>query len=769
MSEQRYDIEQARTRIARVFRYLAELHRVKTPPVVALDKYEWGLRLESLPKYPSIQRGAPFGRLRSIKEGSVLHDGNFHFKVGRPKETECPPPSVVIEQWLKPGWETPAAEPKVIESRKNKAGGKDETFDGSTERVLALDDWLEQRRQWAGAERHVQEALGVFSVLFDLWGRFARESEKYQLLLADGVLVVDGPEGRVEHPILLQKMQLSFNPRVPEFIIRESRENPYIYSALLRYLGVDGKDIHSLSDIMAANSIDPLGGDETSQFYKTLVQRLWQNGRYFDSHSEIRAPDGPYIYRQPMMLLGRSNQGLAEALDRYLDVLPTLTELPEALLRIVGIETGREAQAGEHEPGSIDLLLTKDANPEQELVIHRLEETGAVLVQGPPGTGKSHTIANLIGHLLAQKKSILVTSHASKALRIVREKVAEPLQSLCVSLFYSDEESSKQLEESITGIVNYISSTSSNRLMREIEQLSEKRAVLRQKHEELRGALLRAMSDEYRPLEALGESIAPAAAARRLVEGKGAHDWIPGPIKENAEVPLGAAELKDLYALNAKVTAEDEAMFEAGLPELEKLPAPKQFAALFDDINQLERKKLKQGAEYWLHENQSRELLDRVAEIIAAAGEILQTSDGWILECVDAGRDEQGEKESWLALADLIDDCCAKIPAREELILAHGPTVKADADLNELSRICRDILAHVEAGKRLKKISTVLKPEWQTLVDTCRVDAGAPSAREHFEAILNEIEVRQLRDGLMRRWDRQREALAAPQSADLGR
>jgi primosomal protein N' len=134
--------------------------------------------------------------------------------------------------------------------------------------------------------------------------------------------------------------------------------------------------------------------------------------------------------------------------SRYVDALPDYEELPESLLRIVGLETGREQEAGEHEPGSIDLLLTNDANPEQELVIHRLEETGAVLVllvQGPPGTGKTHTIANLVGHLLAQKKSVLVTSHTSKALRVVRDKVAKPLQSLCVSVFYGDEESSKQL------------------------------------------------------------------------------------------------------------------------------------------------------------------------------------------------------------------------------------------------------------------------------------------------------------------------------------
>ncbi len=769
MADQTYNIEEARTRIARVFRYLQEMHRVKTPPTVDLEKYEWQLDLASLPSYPSIQRGPVFANLPDLKEGGVVHDGNFLFKVGRPMETECPPPSVVIEQWLKPGWQSAGAEPKVFEKRKNKASGNEEEFETSTERILALEDWMAQRAQWAGAEKHVLEALKVFSNLFDLWGRFARESEKFQLLLADGMLVLDGPDGKVRHPVLLQRIQLAFNPRVPEFIVRESRDGPMIYSPLLRYLGIEGKNISQFMDVMARDNVHPLGGDATAQFFKMLVQRLWPNGQYFEKHDEIREPDGPYIYRRPMLLLGRSNQGLAEALDRYLEALPTLQELPEALPRVVGTETGREAQAGEHEPGSIDLLLTNDANPEQELVIHRLEETGAVLVQGPPGTGKTHTIANLIGHLLAQKKSILVTSHASKALRIVREKVAKPLQSLCVSVFYSDEESSKQLEESITGIVNYISTTSSRKLQREIEQLSEKRAALRTRHDELRRDLLRAMADEYRDLDVLGEPIAPAVAARKLVDFKGLHDWIPGPIQENAEIPLSSQELRDLYALNAKITSEDEGLLTSELPDLDRLPSPKEFAGLFDDINQLERKKLKSGSEYWLHDNQTSEMLDQLQQTISETAEVMQTEDEWLLECVDAGRTAQGERESWFSLVQIINECCRDVPEKEELILAHGPKIKPDADIAELTRICTDILDHLKAGKRLKKISTMLKPEWQSLLDACTVDAGQPVKREHFEAIRNELEVRTLRDGLMRRWDRQMGSLNAPQSADLGR
>ncbi|MEE8137424.1 MAG: AAA domain-containing protein, partial [Thermoanaerobaculia bacterium] len=83
-------------------------------------------------------------------------------------------------------------------------------------------------------------------------------------------------------------------------------------------------------------------------------------------------------------------------------------------------------------------------------------------------------------------------------------------------------------------------------------------------------------------------------------------------------------------------------------------------------------------------------------------------------------------------------------------------------------RICEDILEHLRAGKRLKKLATMLKPEWQTLIDSCSVDEGPPSRREHFQAILNELEVQAMRQGLMRRWDRQMGSLKAPQSAELG-
>jgi very-short-patch-repair endonuclease/muconolactone delta-isomerase len=51
--------------------------------------------------------------------------------------------------------------------------------------------------------------------------------------------------------------------------------------------------------------------------------------------------------------------------------------------------------------------------------------TSVVRVDGPPGTGKSLTIANLVCHVVAQGKSVLVTSQKDKALDVVNAKLNE--------------------------------------------------------------------------------------------------------------------------------------------------------------------------------------------------------------------------------------------------------------------------------------------------------------------------------------------------------
>lgn len=754
-----YSRQTARQKIKRVFQYLKELHLIKTPPVLEVEKYEWLFWLDSLPVLPSILRGADFSNMRLqglAADPPRVKGENFIIRVSRPQETECPEPGVVLKNWLKPGYAHVGAEPKeFLRARYQPEEGKEEEFESVPERVSAFDDWLNEKRKWEISEKKILDALGAFEDLFDLYGKISRESEKYQLYAADGILVRKTDGIAVKHPLLLQRVSLEFHASVPEFTLRDSDDPPEIYTNLLRYLGVESATLKLVKDSLREGHQHPFGAEETSQFLTDTIQRLWRDGQYFDNEFGARdATSDTYIYRKPHIFLGLRNYGFSESIERYIEAISKAEDFPESLLRLVGIDTGERQKI---EPGALDLLLTKPANAEQERVLYRLAETGAVLVQGPPGTGKSHTIANLIGHLLAQDKSILVTSHTSKALRVVRQHVSQPLQSLCVSVLQEDEDNNKQLEESINGILNYISSSSQSKLQTKIDKLEEKRKALKGEYHATLENLLRAAEEEYRELECGSKRMSPSQAARWVNANAQKNDWIPGPLEEDSTLPLTSSEVKSLYELNVAVAPEDEELLASQLPEKHKLPTPDAFVKHFNGLKQFEKSNLSSGSEFWRDDKQDSKTLQRLMQLVTDAGKVFDKDQKWINEFLEIGRQTEKERRPWFDLIAEIEQYAHEIPELEALVLSHGPRfegVQSTQDEEANLATCKAIIAYLESGKTLKTFSKLLHRSWAPFLATAKIESGTPSRPTHFKAIAALLEMRIKRRILLERWQR---------------
>ncbi|HYU14981.1 MAG TPA: AAA domain-containing protein, partial [Candidatus Acidoferrum sp.] len=755
----RANIAKARKRIASVFTYLQELHRVRTPPIVDLDRYPWRLRLADVPAGETVEWGVRLAEAAGRTVGATSDE--FLLRVGRPDDVPCPEPPDLIRDRLATGWELPAA-PARMRTSPAVVAEESDAFQQASLRHTAFERWNAQRETWVKQ----QAPLALFLRLYDLWAQFERESEKYQLYFGDGMLLYESDDGPVDHPLLLQRLELRFDPGLPAFTITESADAPILYSPMLRHLAVDGKTLLSLQQEVSRDACDPLAGEPTDRFLRTLVQGLWPGGALL-AHRDAAAPGGaPRVYRDPVLYLGRRSQDFAGAIERYLESLPEERELARGLLRVVGIDS--DEPPAPPPAREVDLLLTRPANAEQQRVIRRLEETGAVIVQGPPGTGKSHTIANLIGHLLAQNKSILVTSHASKALRVVREQVAEPLQSLCVSVLDSDAESAKQLEESITGILNYFASATLPDLEADIARLGGERRVLAEKCERLTARLRAAVACEYGAIELDGEKVATGELVRELAEVSGQHDWLPGPVAQGAVFPFDDEELALLYGVVAEVTPADEAGQRLIIPDLSRLPDPDGFAELCNARTRATTIDSLQTSPLWTHQDQRGAEVDLLIEMVDDAAAIFADPSPWLIECLtDSDRGEDAE-EPWRELRDLIRDCNARIPARKAIVLQHGPQVTTDLPLAEAIEICTGIIRHLENGKKLGPVFSMFKREWQAFIRGCRVDGGPPETEQHFQAILALLEIAAIRASLARRWDRQMPGLGAPPAQALG-
>jgi hypothetical protein len=212
-----------------------------------------------------------------------------------------------------------------------------------------------------------------------------------------------------------------------------------------------------------------------------VVSLLGPSGVLHERPDEA-SPDaeGPVMMRDAWLFARDRSAGFAAAFDRVLENLEGDDDLPAALIRIVGLEAGA---TGPTVPAATDgtLMLSKPANAEQVQIVQALEQHRAVLVQGPPGTGKSHTIANLVGHLVAQGKRVLVTSYTTKALRVLRDQVVEELRPLCVSVLDNDLEGRTQMEQAVRGIVHRLSSSSEDRLVAEAQALADERDRLQRR------------------------------------------------------------------------------------------------------------------------------------------------------------------------------------------------------------------------------------------------------------------------------------------------
>lgn len=763
LSEQRVDT--AKEKIHRVFSYIRELTKLRTPPVSEVSTYEWSVRFSALPSYPTIQTSQILDQSEEEFDGVIL-------RVKRPKETPCPIPPTSLRDWLENGWDKVEGSCSCIPAKNLKDSNGNthtEKFDDDPKRIEDFAVWSEKRSAWQTAERPVREAVEVFASFFKLQGQLQRESEKYQLYLGDGHLVWNSAVESVDHPILLKKVELEFDSAVPEFIIREADEAVELYTSLLRHHELDGTAILACKQKVEESEPHPLANGRAVEFFKFFIQRFFSDGTYAETRETI-AGEVPAIYRDPILFLGNRTQGFAEALDRLIESLPNTDIVSEALFRIVGVDEKVVPLSGDsgaditsspsQKDSTIDFLLTKPANREQERVITRLEQTGSVLVQGPPGTGKSHTIANIIGHLLASGKTVLVSSHTSKALRVVREKVVKPLQPLCVSVLENDQESKSQLEESINGIVSYLSRTDQQSLTIEISQLEQRRLNIKKQLEKLESEALEIRKGEYTDIVVAGVGTPPSEAARKVKDLEGQHGWIPGPVQYGAPIPLNQLELEELYRTNQTLPLEDERCIAEGLPDFQDVLSPSQFKELTKNLGSLDRAKALQFVDLWQHDKQDAAIVENILHNLEKSIEVFSAHQ-WIQKVVEDSKLGKERLQPWINLIDLIEKTNHEIALRTETILQHGPRLEIEVTI-ETIKTCEEISVHLRNGGSLSFFSTAFKSSWRSLVNVCKVDEGVPKRLEHFESLLALMESVQLRRDLVRRWERQVVNLGGP-------
>ena len=106
------------------------------------------------------------------------------------------------------------------------------------------------------------------------------------------------------------------------------------------------------------------------------------------------------------------------------------------------------------EPPPKPLLALPSSQAQEQLADWLLcKQYPAVVCEGPPGTGKTHTIANIVCAYLSQGKRVLVTSKNARALSVLRGRLPERIQELCVDVSRSELDGMRQLQKTVEELV----------------------------------------------------------------------------------------------------------------------------------------------------------------------------------------------------------------------------------------------------------------------------------------------------------------------------
>ncbi|HEY0003049.1 MAG TPA: AAA domain-containing protein, partial [Actinoplanes sp.] len=387
-----------------------------------------------------------------------------------------------------------------------------------------------------------------------------------ELVWGHGILQTTIGGQRVRYPLVATPVLIEYEP--DRSLITVSPAGP----SRLQTEALTGLDERYLSQLLAiAGPAGTLEVDlwtdlERRELFERALGRLGYDRIITDSPGAVETPhiaDVGVLFVRPKQRLLR---GFLESLrDR---LLAGDTASIGALAAIVAHEPSKLRMPDDHPEDwqrvGERLLMPLPTNEAQESIARRLAQHRNVAVQGPPGTGKTHTIRNLICHLMANGKRVLVVAQKEDPLRVLRDGLPAEIRSLCLAVLGRTTDQLVQLQLAARELADRAATLDRDAEARRVERLT---GLLEEAERELETIMsgLRAIAEsEAVTYEIDGVPQTPVEVGAWLRERAAAQGGIPDPVVGPA--PLSGAECGTLLQLAAGLTPTDRAAARQELP-----------------------------------------------------------------------------------------------------------------------------------------------------------------------------------------------------------
>lgn len=685
---------------------------------------------------------------------------------------EVPSPPVLpksLERWVK-NWKNPSNEPVVISSIPQ---GIDEEgnevyefFRDDSKRVALYKEWLESKwKPWATEVSHKFKVQKLYMELFSLHQQIQRE-EELEIGWCHGLLTWQVQNETIQRHLLFTKLELQFDAKKAIFSLVPTSQGTHLETDMLMNVSVpNASRLKEMEQQLVDCSFSPEELENIVPLLKEVAHTISPDGRYrdvFDIPSKKQPT--PIITFSPAIIVRKSGgrlwqNELLTAIEKLKEGYPIPLTL-QALTTTERIEPDKALQSQWKSVGE-QLLLPLPTNFEQKEIAKKISETSGVVVQGPPGTGKSHTIANLICHLLAHGKRVLVTSQKERALQVLKDKIPEEIRGLCVSVLGGDSRSIKEIENSIRTIAENMDSKQQEVLDKNIQHLQKQLEATKRNIADIETKMSKSALQEHEEIQVGELSLKPLEAAKWLKANE-KHNWLPDEVKEPC--PLTNEQLDTFFVLLKKLTKKDQEALEQLRPRVSDLPQLTTFEHCVEEMMAIEQM-VAENERYiktWQLPNKLPSNIDSLIKLTDEAIEKMTVimEKPWLHTLLQDILADDGQQPMW---EDFVTETEEKIKVIESLrqeLIEYDISIPEEKEETLLKEDLMKLKDRFEQGKSVGWFFKQLTGrKLSYLFDSCKVNDLPIRDINDVQTIIKHLELKIIIKKLVLKWNRTMELI----------
>jgi hypothetical protein len=644
-------------------------------------------------------------------------------------------------------------------------------LEDSPEVTRAYERYRPAWQAWSDEYRRREAVQRIYAELFHLHNQVQKQGEIVELVLGLGLL--DWPGSKEKSPsvrrhAITARVDLNFDPaaglirleaaadgaqlRIEDDMLEaELRPERSHYAALEQQLKAIGDEIWDRPSMFRA--------------IKSWAEALHADSKWYpDLQPAVGTADKPTVsFAAALILRKRTQAGMVRIYDTIIDQLSgNPEEIPPGWGGLIDDEDDHD----DPEPPSVacegaggtsanlgEIYFPLPANREQDRIVEAINHRRGVLVQGPPGTGKSHTIANLICHLLASGKRVLITAETGRALRVLKDKLPENIQALCVSLLGQGGDAFAELNSSVQAITTRFASWSPGTYDGRIAEIDQELVAARRSLAKIDTELLSLRAAETSPHTLMNGAYygTASAIAERVAEERDRFGWLQLPLEAPDAPSITGSDL--LQWLSIRRTYGEEQVADAKLPIMDSrsLLSPEIFGATVT-AEQEARQAFEQVAELRNHPSyrwiaagnpDQRAKLERVLrELNDRREDLRRRGYEWMADALAEGFG--GRQARWRLLFDQCQALISRIDQLLENLGASSISIPRDKELRRVRADAEAAANHLRMGGKWRRFGIVTSKEVRErtyLRDQITVNGQPADTVAHLSLLCTHIDI----------------------------